>query len=139
MVVVPDDAALLVEAHVANQDVGFLRPGQPAEIKIETFAFTRYGLIHGTVLDVSRDAVAPNLNGLRGDEGKANQVPPRSDSGGFVTHLSLERNSMTTESGVVPLGPGMSVTAEIKTGQRSVISYLLSPVLRYRQESLRER
>ena len=56
-----------------------------------------------------------------------------------MAHVALDQTTMMTENGPVPLGPGMKVTAEIKTGKRTVISYLLSPVFRYRQESLRER
>ncbi len=58
MVVVPKDAALEVEAMIQNRDIGFVREGQKAEIKLETFPFTRYGFRHGTVLQVSRDSVA---------------------------------------------------------------------------------
>jgi hemolysin D len=57
LAVVPDNPVLQAEAHVENKDVGFVHAGQEVEIKAETFTFTRYGLIHGTVLDVSRDAV----------------------------------------------------------------------------------
>ena len=145
MVVVPDGAGLVVEARIANKDVGFVHAGQEAEIKIETFNFTRYGLIQGTVLDVSRDAVTAgddqakprkNDRSAGADTGKDED---QADSAGYVAHVALGSTSMLTEGGPVELGPGMSVTTEIKTGQRRVISYLLSPIARYRQESLRER
>lgn len=55
--VVPDNAGLVIDARVANSDIGFVHAGEPAEIKVEAFPFTRYGLIHGTVIGVSRDAV----------------------------------------------------------------------------------
>jgi hemolysin D len=61
------------------------------------------------------------------------------DSAGYIAHVALQRSFITTEAGPTALGPGMKVTAEIKTGKRTVISYLLSPVLRYRAESMRER
>src|SRR6202035_2765939 len=57
VVVVPSDSRLEIEAMVSNRDIGFVRPGQAAEIKIDTFNFTRYGLLHGQVLSVSQDAV----------------------------------------------------------------------------------
>jgi len=144
MVVVPDDAGLIVEARVPNKDVGFVHAGQEVQIKIETFSFTRYGLIGGRVLDVSRDAVAERSDPAkpRGDDRQKTDGDggdEQAGSAGYVAHVALERTSMLTEGGPVELGPGMSVTAEIKTGQRRVISYLLSPIARYRQESLRER
>ena len=149
LVVVPDDPRLVVQARVDNQDVGFVKAGQEAEVKVETFPFTRYGLIHGTVLDVSRDAVAAGEGsaGKPGSEGgkaggtpaKGDEMPPRTDTGGYVAHVALGRTEMMTKGGPVPLGPGMAVTAEIKTGRRSVISYLLLPLQRYASEGMRER
>ncbi len=143
MVLAPDAGALVVEAHIQNRDIGFVHVGQEAQIKVETFTFTRYGLIRGRVLDISRDAVAepqsaPKAN-TDGDPVKNPDGDPPADSAGYVAHVALERNTMMTEGGPVALGPGMKVTVEIRTGRRRVISYLLSPVLRYRQESLRER
>jgi len=84
-------------------------------------------LIRGRVLDASRDAVAE----------RSDQTKPR--DGGYVAHVALERTSMLTEGGPVELGLGMGVSAEIKTGRRQVISYLLSPIARYRHENLRDR
>jgi hemolysin D len=143
LVVVPDNPGLVVEAHVDNKDVGFVRAGQDAEIKVETFTFTRYGLIHGTVLDVSRDAVAAGEaakpRGGNTTDDKAANAEGRPDSAGYVAHVALGQTTMLTEGGPVELGPGMSVTAEIKTGRRSVISYLLSPLQRYAHDGMRER
>jgi hemolysin D len=144
MVVVPDDAGLVVEARIPNKDVGFIHAGQEAQIKVETFNFTRYGLIQGKVLDVSRDAVAERPDQAKPrdrDRDKADGENPDDQAGsaGYVAHVALGSTSMLTEGGPVELGPGMSVTAEIKTGQRRVISYLLSPIARYRQESFHER
>ena len=73
------------------------------------------------------------------DNGDSANPDEQSGSAGYVAHVALGSTSMLTEGGPVELGPGMSVTAEIKTGRRRVISYLLSPIARYRQESLRER
>lgn len=144
LVIVPDGGGLIVEAHIQNKNVGFVRAGQDAQLKVETFNFTRYGLIAGKVLNVSRDAVTtPDENSRRrgngGDAAKDEDQDQATDSGGYVARIALDHSEMVTEAGPVDLGPGMNVTAEIKTGRRSVISYLLSPVFRYRQESLRER
>ncbi len=96
------------------------------------------------MLDVSRDAVAERSDQTKPRDGDRQKTDgdgadEQAGSAGYVAHVALERTSMLTEGGPVELGPGMSVTAEIKTGQRRVISYLLSPIARYRQESLRER
>jgi len=139
LVVVPDNPGLLVEAHVENKDVGFVHAGQAAEVKVETFTFTRYGLIHGTVLDVSRDAVAPSDSAKSRNADKTDDEARPDDSAGYVAHVALAQTSMMTEGGPVDLGPGMNVTTEIKTGRRRVISYLLSPLQRYVNEGMRER
>src|SRR5262249_28219632 len=57
MVIVPADSRLEIEAMVSNRDIGFVEPGQPAEIKVDTFDFTRFGLLRGIVLNVSKDAI----------------------------------------------------------------------------------
>ncbi|WP_293861367.1 HlyD family type I secretion periplasmic adaptor subunit [uncultured Alsobacter sp.] len=141
-IVVPADSRLEIEAMVSNQDIGFVRAGQPAEIKVDTFSFTRYGLLHGTVLDVSPDAVtADRPQGRDQDKSTAGAGASRQKDQGlnYAARVSLDRTQMQVENGLVNLGPGMSVTVEIKTGSRRIISYLLSPLVRYKQESLRER
>jgi hypothetical protein len=62
-----------------------------------------------------------------------------SGSPGYTARIALDRTAIDTENGSVDLGPGMAVTSEIKTGQRRIIDYGLSPLVRYRQEGLRER
>jgi hemolysin D len=143
LVLVPLESHLEVEAMVSNRDIGFVSPGQEAEIKIDTFNFTRYGLIHGRVLSVSTDAITRD----RRDEGTrdASSATDRSTSEpkgqelAYAARVALDRTWMQIDAKALPLGPGMAVTVEIKTGTRRIISYLLSPLLRYRQESLRER
>ena len=128
---------------VSNRDIGFVEPGQPAEIKVVTFNFTRYGLLHGKVLSVSRDAVGKDDLSPAKDKGQqdGHRVKSPSDDEGpvYAARVSLDRTSMQIEGKDVNLAPGMAVTAEIKTGERRIISYLLSPLRKYRQESLRER
>jgi hemolysin D len=127
-----------------NRDTGFVEPGQEAEIKVSTFNFTRYGLLHGKVLSVSQDAVGKDdLQDQAKDmdqQGAPNARPPADDQGPvYAARISLDRSRMQIEDKVVKLAPGMAVTAEIKTGERRIISYLLSPLRKYRQDSLRER
>jgi hemolysin D len=146
MVIVPKDAHLEIEATLANKDIGFVHPGQGVEVKVETFNFTRYGLIHGTVTSISRDVVAPDINAgdSRTGRGPDAEIPKdeqerQSRQPAYVAHITLAETTIDTEEGTTALEPGMAVTAEIKTGQRRVIEYLLSPLLRYRHEAIRER
>lgn len=143
LVVVPSDSRLEIEAMVSNRDVGFVRAGQEAEIKVDTFNFTRYGLLHGEVLSVSPDAVIRDRQQDRpGDRplGAQNETSePKGQELNYSARISLDRTQMQIDDRMVDLSPGMAVTVEIKTGSRTVLSYLLSPLLRYRQEVLRER
>lgn len=143
LVVVPDDSHLEVEAMVSNRDIGFLRAGQDAEIKIDTFNFTRYGLIHGRVMNISRDAIVrdrpQDKTGNTPSGAEMDSSEPKGQELVYAARVSLETTEMSIDENTVNLSPGMAVTVEIKTGSRSVISYLLSPLLRYKQESLRER
>ena len=109
-------------AMVLNRDIGFVRAGQTAEIKLETFLFTRYGTIRGQLVDVSRDAIQHDKLGLV-----------------YATRDAMSRTTMSADGKDVELSPGMAATVEIMTDQRRLIEYLLSPLLRYKQESLRER
>jgi membrane fusion protein, hemolysin D len=140
LVVVPLDSQLEIEAMVSNDDIGFIHVGQPAEIKVATFNFTRYGLLHGRVLDVSEDAVTPERPQDRSSEGsQADGATPKTQMAAFAARVSLDQTQMQLEDRLVNLSPGMAVSVEIKTGSRRIISYLLSPLARYRAESLRER
>ncbi|HET7255012.1 MAG TPA: HlyD family type I secretion periplasmic adaptor subunit [Xanthobacteraceae bacterium] len=143
LVVVPSDSRLEIEAMVSNRDIGFVRPGQEAEIKIDTFNFTRYGLLHGRVLTVSQDAVIRDRQQDRSNDralGTQNDTSePKGQELNYSARISLDRAQMQIDDRMVNLSPGMAVTVEIKTGSRMILSYLLSPLLRYQQESLRER
>jgi hemolysin D len=145
LVVVPEGRALILEAMVPNADVGFVHPDQEVEIKVETFNFTRYGLIRGRVIDISRDAVTDDkrpTDGGAGDPSAARSPrgeEPPSGSPSYVARIALEGTSMMVEGHSEPLRPGMAVTAEIKTGSRRILEYLLSPLRQYAQEAIRER
>ena len=143
LVVVPSDSRLEIEAMVSNRDIGFVHAGQEAEIKIDTFNFTRYGLLHGQVLSVSQDAVIRDRKQDRSDN---RGLGPQNDSSepqgqelNYTARISLDRTQMQIDDRLVNLSPGMATTVEIKTGSRTILSYLLSPLLRYRHETLRER
>jgi hemolysin D len=142
LVVVPSDSRLEIEATVSNRDIGFVHAGQDAEIKVDTFNFTRYGLLHGRVLGVSRDAIVRDKPQDRADRqaGAANETSePKGQDLSYSARISLDKAAMLIDEAVVDLAPGMAVTVEIKTGSRRILDYLLSPLLRYRQEVLHER
>ena len=143
MLIVPTESRLEIEAMVSNRDIGFVERGQDAAIKIDTFNFTRYGLLQGKVLGISQDAITRNKPLDRGNEAIAGAETASSEPKGqelvYAARISIDRSQMEIENKRVNLSPGMAVTVEIKNGSRSIISYLLSPLARYKQESLRER
>jgi hemolysin D len=143
LVVVPSASQLEIEAMVSNRDIGFVHVGQQAEIKVDTFNFTRYGLLRGEVLTVSQDAVIRDRQQDRSNDralGMQNETSePKGQELNYSARISLDRTKMQIDDRVVSLSPGMAATVEIKTGSRTVLSFLLSPLLRYRQEALRER
>lgn len=122
MVVVPKEHLLEVEARVLNKDIGFIRTGQHVTVKVESFPFTRYGVISGEVTSVSRDAIADERLGLY-----------------YAARVRVNRSTMWVDGVDVMLSPGMAVTAEVTTGKRRLIDYLLSPVMQHVLESGRER
>jgi hemolysin D len=140
MTIVPLDTRLEIEATISNTDIGFVRAGQPAAIKVNTFNFTRYGLLHGAVLGVSADAGYRSSSlPVASDTSLADSRSADVREPAFAARISLDHTQMLIEGQMVDLRPGMAVTVEVETGKRRVIDYLLSPLLRYRQESLRER
>jgi hemolysin D len=138
MIVVPDNRGLTIEARLSNADVGFVRAGQPVKVKVETYDFARYGLIDGHVIDVSHDVIDQELEHPAAIEGQAEGDAHR-PSPSYVARIALDQSSMMIDGMRQPLLPGMAITAEIKTGRRSILSYLLSPIARRTQESLHER
>lgn len=122
MVIVPHRQPLEVEAVIENKDVGFVHAGQRAEVKVETFPYTRYGTLHARVQHVSADAVPDEQRGLV-----------------YAARVSLDQGTLVVDGRTVPLTPGMAVTVEIKLARRRVIEFFLAPLLRRASESLRER
>ena len=143
MVIVPKDSPLEIDAMVSNRDIGFVHVGDEVEIKVDTFDFTRYGLLHGHVRTISSDSIVHDItNDKHNDQSQGSpesSSEPTDQQLTYAARISLDSPQMRLEDKVVNLSPGMAVTAEIKTGSRRIISYLLSPLLKYKQESLRER
>lgn len=122
MVVVPNDEKMEVEALVLNKDIGFVEAGQDAVIKVESFPYTRYGYLTGKVKSVSHDAISHEDLGLV-----------------YTAIVSLDKSTLSIDGKQVNLTAGMNVSAEIKTGKRPVIDYLLSPLQTTVDESFKER
>lgn len=124
LVIVPEGAGLQMDARILNKDIGFVEQDHPARIKVDAFEFTRYGHIDGRLQWVGSDAVL--------DEEKGPVYPAR---------VSLSSTSMPNQMGErdATVVPGMRATADIVIGQRRLIEYFVAPLLRYRDESLRER
>lgn len=122
MLIAPQDDKIDVEAMVENKDIGFVKAGQNVVVKIESFPYTRYGYLTGTVKHISFDAIEDEKRGLL-----------------FSARISLDQDHINVEGTDIPLNAGMNVTAEIKTGKRRVIDYLLSPLQTTLDKSFTER
>jgi hemolysin D len=122
MVVVPSDGQVIAQVKILNKDIGFVRTGQPVALKFEAFSFTRYGTVPGRIVDIGSDAVEDEKLGLV-----------------YTARVALERSFIDRDGQRTALTPGMSATADIRTGSRSILSYLLSPIDEARLEAGRER
>ncbi len=105
-----------------DKDIGFVREGQEAEVKVDAFPFTSYGIIDAEILKISNDAI---------EHEKLGWV--------FGARVSMAKSALLVEGKEVNLSPGMSVAVEVKTGKRRVIDYFLSPLMRGLDENVRER
>ena len=117
--IVPSDAPLIIKANVLNKDIGFLKLGQEVAIKIDTFSFQKYGLLHGNIIEISKDAIEDEKLGL-------------------IYEIKIKPNSLDikVEGEIKRLEIGMSVIAEVKTGKRRVIELFIYPIIKYMDEGL---
>jgi hemolysin D len=122
MQIVPMATRVEVEAFLENKDVGFVHQGQGVEVKIDAFEYTKYGTVAGKVTHVSNDAIADEKKGLI-----------------YSTKIALDKSTIAVEGKDMPVSAGMSVNVEIKTGDRRIVEYVLSPLMRHQRESLIER
>lgn len=128
-----------VEAFVQNKDIGFVKEGQRVAVKLEAFNFTDYGLINGTIESLSRDAIDQSdtpKGSTRDDKGR-----PVQPGLVYAARIRLDCGAdLKTRSALCDrVQPGMAVQAEIKTGARRIIDYLLSPIMQAMDEAGRER
>lgn len=122
MLIVPAAAFLHAKVMISSKDRGFVKEGQAVKIKVDSFPYTRYGMLEGQLQFIAKDAVVSREQGLL-----------------FPAIVSFDTQSIQVGSEWVQLLAGMQVTCEIKTGKRRIISYLLSPLQTYQDETLRER
>ena len=141
--IVPEGDVLEALVVINNQDVGFVTAGQNAEIKIDAFPFTRYGLLSGTVAEVSRDARSLQVanNPEFGPKSKSDETESieRGERLVFAARILLQKHSLNVNGEEIDLLPGMSIKAEIKTGKRRLADFFLAPLRQYDQEIFRER
>jgi hemolysin D len=145
MRIVPEGATLEIEAYLANKDVGFVKPGQKAVVKIESFPFTRYGTLEATVGRVASDAIPePEAQQAEGDE--ARRQKEKTFGGGqrtqnlvFPVTLKPARTKMNIDGQTIPLTPGMAVSVEIATGNRRILEYIFSPLVETASQAMKER
>ncbi|MBR6013621.1 MAG: HlyD family type I secretion periplasmic adaptor subunit [Selenomonadaceae bacterium] len=126
MQIVPEDASLEFEVYADNKDIGFIRPGQKAEVKVETFNFQKFGIIDADVIEVSADAVNEPSDVEKNKRFKLILRP-------------TGKKTVDVFGEEVPLAVGMNVSAEIKIKEKRIIDFFLDPFRRYTSEALRER
>jgi adhesin transport system membrane fusion protein len=124
--IVPADDALLVEARVRPADIAFLRPGLDAMVKLSAYDFSIYGGIEGVVEHISADAIIDDRPGVRPEAY-------------YLVRVRTGRPSHDAHKGGLRILPGMQATVDIRTGRRTVVQYLMKPILRAKQTALRER
>ncbi len=120
--IVPVDDSLLIEAHIRPSDIAFLRPGQNAMIKFTAYDFSIYGGLPATLERISADTITNE-----------------EDESFYLIYLRTEKNYIDSSKGPLEIIPGMTVTVDILTGKKSVLDYLLKPILKAKNEALRER
>ena len=120
--IVPQNAELIVEADVLNQDIGYVFEGQDVSVKLDTFSFQKYGTVDGKIIYVSPSAVEDERKGLV-----------------YKIKISIDRNSFNINGSNVPISSGMSGTAEIKLEERRIIEFFLEPIFEYFDDSLKVR
>ena len=122
MDIVPLDDTLLVEARVSPKDVAFLRPEQDVMVKVSAYDFSIYGGLEGKLESISADTI---------EDRKGDYY--------YLVKVRTQKTAITHNDTVLPIIPGMVVVADILIGKKTVLDYLLKPILKAKQNALRER
>ena len=145
MRIVPETSGLEIEAYVRNRDIGFVSVGQEAAVKVESFPFTRYGVIKAHVVRIARDAIPePDAGAIEGDPARVSAAEgfaggERTQNLVFPVVLKPDDASITVDGVAEPLTSGMAVTVELKTGARRMLEYLFAPLVEVASKAMRER
>ena len=145
MRIIPTNASYQIEAYVANKDIGFLQDGQEAVVKVESFPFTTYGTLPAKITRVSMEAIPePDAQQKQADSASPSRAllpggAQRLQNLVFPVTLTLEKTSIDSGRTKIPVSNGMAVTVEIKTGQRRIIDYILSPLIDVGSRAMKER
>ena len=143
LTIVPAEEGVEIEAVLDNRDVGFVEVGQRVEIKVDAFPFTRYGLIEGTIASIDRDAEAGPVNQspVQGSVRPADETDrvEGSERLRYMVRIALKQNTLDIDGKPAHFLPGMSVKAEILTGKRRIIDFILAPLREHMHDALRER
>lgn len=127
MIIVPDDTVMEVEAYISNKDIGFVKVGQMAEIKVEAFSFQKFGILDAEIIEISPDAL------------ESSSDKDKDKNHGYRATLRLNKDHILVGNEQVYLSPGMAVTAEVKIRKKKIIEFFLDPFRQYQKEALRER
>lgn len=135
LTLIPLDSTMEADVEIASADVGYLKPGDEVQIKVDAFPYQKHGFLEGKLRDVSRDSYSARDDTSVG----ANSTQLRGGASAFHRgHIELTRTTLDRMPEGATLIPGMTVNAEIKVGSRSILSFFLWPILRGMNESLRE-
>ncbi len=139
MSLVPKDEILRAEVWVSNEDVGFIHTGQPSKVKLASYQFQKYGMVDGQVIHLSADSSDNNNQQGAGQSAPPNTKSPNGQPFAYRALIDLKAQELIADGMRHALSPGMQVTAEIHLGTRTILEYLLSPVMGAFQEAGRER
>jgi hemolysin D len=144
--IVPEGASLKIEAYLANKDIGFVKKGQGAVVKVDAFPFTRYGALSATVERIAFDAIPePDAQSAEADATKANRSgktfggAQRVQNLVFPVTLTPGSDHLSIDGERIPMSPGMTVEIEIATGKRRILEYVFSPLVETASKALKER
>lgn len=122
--IVPLDDTLLIDAKISTSDIAFLHPGQEVMVKFTAYDYTTYGGLKGKIETISADAIIDEY---------------QSEKSYYSIKIRTEKNHLGTDEDALPIIPGMSVTVDILTGKKTILEYLMKPVMRAKETALRER
>ena len=118
----PSDMPILIKAQVLNKDIGFIKEGMPVSIKIDTYDFQKYGLLHGEVKSISQNSIEDE------DLGPVYEI-----------YITPDENSMLIDGKKQKISAGMTLNAEIKIGKRRIIEFFIYPLIKYMDEGVNVR